>query len=811
MAIFLIDLRYAWYMAVRTPALTVAATVILALGVGTTTAVFSIVDAVLLRPLPYRHAEELVRLYEERPGATPALPGHYLSSLTYLAWRDRSTTLSGLAAHEANEHTVLVGDVAERIAAASVTPSFFEVMREAPALGRFFTRAEGASVGPPVAVLSDRFWRQRFGGDTTVIGRTLVSDGVPHTIVGVARAGFAFPAPDTAFWTAKDVTQPSGESSRREVAPLETLGRLSTGATPVQAAEEGTAIARATGPQPLGGELLFGAGGAPDVRAVPLLRDVTAAVRPALAVVSAGVLLVLLVACANVATLLLSRGMARQHELAVRAALGASRWRLTRQLLTESVMSCGAGGLLGLGVAWILVGALTVAAPPDLPRLDGVGLNWRVARAGAVISLVAAVLSALLPGLRGGATDAASLTVRESGMSVPGRRAARCRDLFLIGQATFAVVLAVGTALVARSFMNLTGVDAGYAPSGVMTARIYVPGSPERGYRVLTHVLDRLRTLPGVVAAGGGNMMPFSDATYLSGFAMPSLTTGEPIMARAREHAITPGYAESLGLELVEGRFFDDTDSPSTPTALVNEAFARQYLPPGPVAGHVVRTGLGSSDKPTMIVGVVRNVRKEGLGEPPQPDIYLPLRGDRWLLEIVVVLRTVEPSAWLGSALVTDLVHEADPTASVAKVAPLTSLVSASVAQPRFTAMVMGGFASIGLTVAAVGLYAALSFAVRQRRRELAIRAALGAGRRRLMGLVLRDGLVVVAAGACCGCVAAWWLALAFESAIFGVRPLDPVSYVTALACFVAIACVACLRPALQAAAIDPAVTLRQR
>jgi putative ABC transport system permease protein len=810
MMTFFTDLRYAWTTAVRAPALTLAAAGILALGVGTTTAVFSVVDAVLLRALPYHEDEGLVRLYEERAGATPALSGHLLSSLTYVAWRDGGRTLAGLTAFDENEHTVLTGDVAERLAAASVTPSFFTVMREAPALGRFFTLDEEAPGAAPVAVLSDRFWRERFGADAGVVGRTLLSDGVSHTVVGVARAGFAFPADGTAFWTVKQIEAPGGESTRRKVAPLQVLGRLADGVTAAQAAEEGTAIARATGPQSIESELLFGAGGPPVVRAVPLLREVTAPVRPALAVVSAGVLLVLLVACANVATLLLSRGMARQYELAVRATLGASRWRLTRQLLTESLVWCGAGGVLGIGLAWLLVRGLTVAAPADLPRFAGVGLNWRVVATGALITLIAAVLSALLPGLRGGATEAACLTVRDGGTWAAGRRSARWRDLFLIGQATFAVVLVVGTALVAHSFVNLTSVDAGYDARDVLTARLYVPGPPERGYQLMTHLLQRLRGLPGVAAAGGGNMMPFSDATYLSGFGMPSLTTGEPILARAREHAITPGYGESLGLELVEGRFFDATDSTSITPALVNETFARLYLLTGPVAGRLIQSGLGSSDKPTVIVGVVRDVRKERLDETPQPDIYLPLRSGRWMHEIVVVVRVVDSANGLGPALITALVHEADPTASVAKVTPLASLVSASVAQPRFTTMVMSGFASMGLAVAATGLYGALSFVVGQRRRELGIRAALGADRQRLLMLILRHGFVVVTAGAALGCAVAWWLARLLGSTLFGMTSDDPVSYAVALALFVIVALAACLRPALRAAATDPAETLKQ-
>jgi predicted permease len=809
------DARYALRMAFRNKGFTLAAVLTLALGIGAATAVFSVVHGVLLRPLPYPDSDRLVRLFEERPGAIAPLRDRFLNSATYRAWLEREPrTLEGIAAYREQEDIVAFEQGPVRLPGAAVSPELFSLLRATPEAGQFFREDAEKTGTESTVVVSERLWRQRFASDPNVLGRTLLIDNRPHTIIGVAQQGFYFPDRRALLWTPYAVSIPDGQGDMRKDSPILAIGRLKTAATPPQAAAEGTAAARAAG-QSLSADLLFGKGAPPIVHAQLLIDDVTASVRPALQVIGIGVMLILVVACANVANLLLSRGVARQQEFSVRAALGANRARLIQQLLTENLLLAVSGGAIGLLLGWAGVVAAPALAPVDFPRLDDIHMDFAVVAFAVVASLISAIFTGLVPALRSPEFHvSASVHVGDWGSITGSSRAnsRRTRNGLLIAEAALAVLLLIGASLLGRSFVHLIDVNPGYDATRVLTARIFVPSgfaSPERSAQILEAVLNRLRSMPAVSAAGGGNMMPLGESSFLSGFEMPSRDSGKPVMAQVLEYAVTPGYAEALGLQLRQGRLLNDQDVASATSAvLVNEEFARLYLPSARIVGRRYPTGLGSSGKVAEVVGVVGNVLKDGLTAKPQPEIYLALQNGMPMREINLLVRTKDDPMAVASAVRT-FVAEEEPSAAVAEVAPLNRLLSASVAQPRFATVVLGTFAILALLLAGGGLYAVLSYAVSQRRREFGVRAALGAGRSELVRLVLREGMSVTFIGLAIGLTAAALLTRFLQGVLFGVSPLDGVTFTAAPILLVGVAMAACIGPARRAARVDPAEVLR--
>ena len=819
------DARYALVTMRRSPGFAVAGLITLALGIGATAAVFSVVYGVLLRPLPYPDPERLVRLYEEHPGGTTAAGNRWLSNRTYDAWMEQPRTIEAAGGYSRYAYTVTFGEETVRLFGGELSPQVFGLLGATPALGRFFSRDEAAAGAAKVAVLTDRLWRERYGADPDVLSKPLVIDGEPHAIVGVARPDLSFPERRVLFWTPYLLPRadPQGPSTR----VFSAIGRLKPGISTAQAEAEGTAAARSM-PRPMSTELFFGKGGPVVVHVRPLADDMTATVGPALRVLAGAVALVLLIACANVANLFLSRGVARQRELALRAAIGASRGRLARQLLTESLVLAIGGGLAGLSLAWALVRVLPALAPTTFPRLDDVRLDWPVIAFTAVAAIFTAIASGVAPAIRGARFELSESLHGGDGSSAGGfrgRRARRLRDGLLVLEAAFAVMLLVGAALLGHSFARLMSVDAGYDAEHVLTARVSVPRNapPERMTQLIDGALERLRATPGVAAAGAANMIPLMSMTAITSFTLPAdAGGGKPTMTRALTYTITPGYAEALRLRLKEGRFFTEQDAAlvrpkadTTPATagirfmIVNEEFVRQYLTAGPVAGRRF-SDLAEKGTTTEIVGVVGTVLKDGNDRQPQPEIYfIPGTPTRRIVGWVnfVVRTTGDPAA--VSERMRTIVREVDPSAVVERVEPLTAMVSASVAQPRFATTVLGTFASLALALAAVGLYGVLSYGVSQRRRELGLRAALGAARADLVRLILREGLRATLVGVAVGLAAAAALTRLMEAVLFGVTPLDALAFTLAPLALLPVAVAACLLPALRAASTDPAVALR--
>ena len=796
------DLRIALRVFTRQTGLAVTALMTLALGIGVNTAIFSIAYGVLFRPLPYADHAGIVRLYEVHPGASPPLKGAWLSNFAYHAWQASRGAVGEIETYSSTTSTM--GDARpERLRTASVSPGLLEMLGIAPAAGRFFAESDALEGAPAVAVVSDGLWRERFGGGPFEPGRTLIVEDVEHEIVGLAPSSLGFPAGDVRLYTAR------AEPPRTGVAVFGAVARLATGASPDQAAAEGTRAARA-GDRPRVVNMLFGEGGPVEVRAEPFAREMTSAVRPALFALAGGAACLLLIACANVANLLLSRGVSRERELAVRASLGARRVDLVRQLLAEGLVVSAAGGLTGVALAAALVRALPAMAPADFPRLDAVALDVRALGFAIAATVGAGLLSSIVPAVRG-ARRRLVPALRDGAGASAGGRTARIRGALLAGEAAMAVMLLIAAMLLGRSFVELTRVDGGFDVDRVVSARVYLPGSA-RGEAdseaFLRDVLERLRSRPGVAAAGAGSMAPFSPSTAVASFTMTPPGRG-PVDARATVYVVTPGYAEALGLRLRAGRFLEERDrAGGLQAVVVNETFATTFLsglePVGLRFDSILARG-GASE----IVGVVGDVLKDGLERRPQPEAYVTTaHGYAIQREVNLIVRAAGDPVALVASLRQD-VQSVEPRAAVDSVRTLAGAVSESLSRPRFAATVLGAFATLATLLAAVGLYGVLSYSVSRRRREIGIRAALGASRGRLLALVVGEGLGVAAIGLVAGVAGAAALTRLLGALLFGVRPLDPITFLAAPAVLLVVALAACLLPARRAAATSPVVALR--
>ena len=803
------DVRHALRMMAMQRGFTAAALITLALGIGATTAIFSMVYGVLLRPLPYPEPDRLVRVSEEHPGGRSLVRSPMLSNFTYFAWSSTSEMVEHVAAYSVVEHTWQEESGASRVRGASVSPALFTLVRARARLGRVLAAADAAPGAPAVVVLSDGLWRERFGADPAIIGRQVTLDARPYTVVGVMPPDFYFPTRSARFWTTFRIARPE-ENPARPFSGFWAIARLRPGVTAAQAAAEGTSAARSVGPRPMAADLILGKGGPVVVRVTPLLDEMTSRVRPALLVLLVSVGLVLLIACANVTNLLLSRGVARQRELAVRAAIGAGQGRLVRQLVTEALVLSLVGGIIGTGLAALLTRAIPLLAPEDFPRLAEIGVDGVAVAFAIGAALVSGIVAGALPALRA-ARGGLFAPIREGAASA-GAQSRRLGMGLLAAEAAVAVVLLVGAALLGRSFVRLLQVDPGYDVAQVLMARVYMAAGQQAGdaeERFAAAVLERIRALPGVTAAGISNMAPFVPASAVMSITLEG--GGEPITARTLSYVITPGYAEALALRLREGRLFTEADlSAGVRPTIVNAEFVRMHLNDGkPVAGRRFSHPISGTTTTVEIIGVVDDVLKDGLDAQPQPEMYnLPREAFGLAVGMNLAVRTAGDPLGLV-APIRDAVRTVDGAAAIDDVETLGSRMSASVAEPRFAMAVLTAFAILALLLAAIGLYGVLSYQVLQRRRELGVRAALGASRSSLIGLVLRQGVTVAAAGIILGLLVAAWLTRLMQGLLFGVTPHDVVSFGAAPVLLLIVAVAATLIPARRAAAADPIEVLR--
>jgi predicted permease len=805
------DVRFAVRLLRRQPGYTLTAVATMALGIGATTVVFSVLHSVLLKPLPWPAGDRLVRISETRQRGTNRLVG-IVTNATYRALAEHSTALEAVGGWTSG--TVTLGGAGDpaRIESAPVTASLLSLLGARARLGTLFTERDEQPGGAPPVVISSGLWRERFGSASSVIGRTITLDGERCRIAGVMAESFSFPSDETKAWIPFYVPP----VVKNSLSMFRAIGRLRPDRTAAQATAEGTTLARNGGDIGMVAVAVFGSSGPTDVAVVPYLESQTKEVRPAILVLFAAVGLLLVTATANVASLQLARAATRRREIALRAALGAGGRRLVRQFLVENVLVGLAGGLAGLAIAVVMHRALPSLLPAGFPRLGEISINMTVLAVAAGASILTGILFGLLPALQARRVDLVA-SLAEGALAPVGfglrTHTARARALIMTGQVAVACVLLLGALLLARSFRALWLADRGYDPKNVLTASLPLPDASYTGARradLLSNLLDRLQALPGVRSAAIATVLPLTPGDLLASFRMPSPRGDGMIDAHAAIRQVSPGYFAALGVRVAEGRAFTDADSlTSAPVVIVNRSFASQYLVGRPV-GQSLPSSFSHGDQ-AEIVGVVEDVHHRGVNDATQPEIYVSYRQLNGGVEHDaprIILRTAASPTPLVPALRT-LVRELDPTTALDDVRTMEDRVSRSLAQPRLYAVLLGVFAAFALAVAAVGLFGVLSYGVAQRSREIGIRAALGARPASLVGLVVRQGLGMAVGGTLVGLALSFVLVKYLSTLLYGVTVYDAWSYAVVVAVLLGAATIACAVPARRAARVDPLQALR--
>jgi putative ABC transport system permease protein len=791
------DIRYALRSWRRAPGPIAAAIAALALGIGANTAIFSIVSGVLLRPLPYQNPERLVMVWQDMR-ARGGPQRDWISPGLFVEWRQRGTMFEQIAAIRGWTPNLTGVDEPERLRGAAVSPAYFAALGVAPAAGRALTEADDVPNGAPVVMISDALWSRLFNRDAGLVGRTILLDGQPTTVVGVMPAGFEPPVIAADVWSPIRI-DPS--RAPRGIVILRALALLRPGVSVAQAQAGMSAVALQLEQEDQEWERAR-------VAVIPLHDDIVGNVRQMLIVLSLAVALVLAIACANVMSLLLARAADRGREITIRTALGAGRGRIVRQLLTESLLLSSIGGIAGSILAIWGVAALVAVAPPSAPRLQDVRVDAGVLAFTALITLVTALVAGLAPSL------AAVRVHLNAGLRDGGREATgtgRLRAGLVVGEIAIALVLVVGAALLIRTLVALQHVDMGFEPAHVLSASVAPPRTqyrdPEALRQLFTRLVERAATIPGVRSAALTNMLPLTGGEMNLSFRIegrpPAATPGSEPVAGAR--IVSASYPTTLGMRLLQGRDLTPLDSANAPGAvLVNETMAKRYWPGASPLGAKIYLG----QLEAAVVGVVGDVHHRGPGTTPGAELYVPYLQFN-SRQAMLVLRTTGDPARMTAALRAAM-KEIDPALPLANVATLETLLDQSVAQPRFLAALLTGFALLAALLALVGVYGLLSFAVSRRVRELGVRMALGAGRARVLRLVLRQSAVLVIFGLAGGVALAVAVSRLLRTLLFGVRPDDPLTIAGMAAAIALAAFVASLPPALRAARIDPVVALRE-
>jgi predicted permease len=796
---FIQDLKYGLRTMRRGPGFTAVAVLTLALGIGANTAIFSVVNAVLLRPLPYRDPARLVTVLHD--GWKPVAPANFLD------WREQSRSFESIAAAQSWNLTMTGRDRPEQLNVLQTSAEMFHVLGVDAALGRTYTAGEDQPGREHVVVISHGFWQRRFGGSPDVIGRQVTLDGEPYTVVGVMPPDFQF-AP---FWaTHAEAWLPLNLGERvtdRRGQSLRVFARLKPGVTREQAQAEMEAINKRLEEQyPRANEGLT-------VSVDPLHEKVVGKSRPALLVILGAVGFVLLIACANVANLTLAKAASRRKEIAVRIALGAGRWRVIRQLLTESLMLSLAGGGGGLLLAYWSNTALASLGPDTLPRVRTVGLDANVLLFTLGLSVLVGLLFGLAPALRSVSTDLTeSLKDRARGSS-PDRRQERVRQLLVVGEIAVSLVLLVGGGLMMRSFLRLTSVEPGFDPRGVLTATVPLSGprysTDEQRAAFFRQLTTQLSSLPGVKSASAINHIPLGGDVWTYGFTVegrPAPPDAERPSAVYR--VVRPDYFRTMGATLLKGRDFTERDDASSPgVVIVNEALARWQWPGEELLGK--RITLNSEGTKTReVVGVVKDLKQGEWASESKPEMYLPHTQDASPRGMTLVIRASSDLSELGAEVRRE-VWAIDKDLPVSQVIGMEDVVAESVGQQRFNTLLIGVFAASALILAAVGIYGVMSHTVAQRTHEIGVRMALGARGRDVLGMVIRQGLVLTLFGLAVGLIGALALTRMMNSILYEVSATDPLVFGSVAAALTLSALLACYLPARRATKVDPLEALR--
>jgi len=815
------NLKFALRQFRRSPGFTVTAVLTLALGIGATTTIFSLVDGILLRPLAFPESERLVAVHtlEFSPGVAPTNPA-LASSLgvsypDFFAWRQQNRTFDSLASCDEVPRLFSKpnGEGARVLSAARVSANLFSTLGVPPALGRTFT-SEEEQAGHRVAILSHELWMTDFGGSPNVLGQTVKISDDPHVVIGVMPAGFHFPVGNPShFWTtfAADTERPFPKTSRRDDALLYVVGRLKSGTGIEQATADLTALQRSLAQQYSEDRNRLA------VSMVSLLEDNVGQYRPALSLLLAAVTVVLLIGCANVAGLLLARANSRRPELAVRTALGASRWQVLSQLLQEALVLALIGGAAGVGLAFALLRSGLRFVPRDLPRVHEIGLDVRVLAFALFLSIAAALIFGLLPGWRMSSVDPAN-ALRESGQGITaGRHRHRLHSALVIVETALGFLLLVGSGLLIRSMVNVLHIEPGFDTQRTLAFDIALtmkrfPDPAKVNF--LARVLPRLAALPGVEHASAGHPVPlywpWDNWTELTipGFPAPPDNLPGAVSAVAE-----PGFFETLSIPLLRGRTFAERDNdPKAPAvAIISRSFASRYFPGQDPIGRQFVPKLGhpgETDRPREIIGVVGDTRSEDLGNLYPPQFYLPYAQDPSHQRPQVVMKVAgDPLSYENE--IRKIVSEIDKNAPVFEYRAFTQDMAWEAAQPRFEALLVSAFAVMALLLSTVGLYAVLSFVVAERTHELGLRMALGADRSDILHLVLKRGLALACIGIGGGVVASVFATQLVNDLLFNVGRLDRAVFVIVALTLLTASTAATLVPAVRAMRLDPMRTLR--
>lgn len=810
------DLRYGARMLLRNPAVSAVAVVTLALGIGANTATFSIVNAVMLRPLPYQNPDRLVSLWTNVPehGRRPITPGNFVD------WKNQNTVFENMAAFSSSTVTLTGDGEPVQMMGANTSAGYFAVVGVEPMIGRLFHPEEYAPGKNQVVILGNAFWRSHYGGDRTIIDKTITLDGRSFTVTGVMPPGIypvwpttegriSFDESHQQFWL--PMAYNSRWAANRTAHALGVVGRLKAGITFAQAqAEMNTIGARL--------EQEHAENKGERIIVNPFMNEVVGDVRPALLTLLGAVGLVLLIACANIASLLLAQHAARSKEIAIRAALGAGRARLVRQFFIEALLLSVLGSTAGIALAEFGMSALLKIIPTKIPRLDQVQLDWQVLAFTLLLSLVTCLLFGMVPAWQATKPDLQPTLEHGVRTSGPGT-GQRFRQLLVVFQVSMAVMLVIAAGLLIKSFWRLRQADPGFTSNNVLSAHVTLAPQyhkPLKTNDFYNQLIERISVLPDVDAVAIAYDHPL-ESNMVDDFKIEGRTeseSGRP--ASANFQPVSWDYFRTVGMTIISGRpFTQQDDQDHSGVAIINEAFARQYLPQGKALGQriqpVLPAQIWNNERLTSfeVVGIVRNVKSAGWNAESEPTYYLPATQAPFQA-MTILVRTRNDPATLVSAL-RNAVQTIDPTQPVTNIRTLDQIVSDSIAQPRLNMLLMGLFGGLALILAAVGIYGLLSYAVTERTREIGTRMALGAQVPDVLRLVLKQGMTLALIGEVIGLVGAFALTRVIRGLLFGVAPTDATTFIAVAAVLTSVALLACYFPACRAAKVDPLVALRHQ
>ena len=801
------DLRYALRQLVKQPGFTILAVVALALGIGANTVLFSAINTIFFRPLAYPKPDQLVRVWGSFPEAQ-GLERANISWPRFTAWREQQQCFTDFAAQAFTGFTMTGRGEPENILGIRVTANFFSTLGVEPVLGRSFAAEDDRPGGPNIILLSHAFWQKRFGGDTAIVGRAITLDGKPFTVIGVLPPILRFPFVQNQVWLPR-VFEEEGlppDIIQRGTGYLLTLGRLEPGVTAKQADEQLHVIDRRyamANPEKVDSKA--------GLSVISMQEDLVGRQRPMLMTLFAAVGCVLLVACANVANLLLARFTARRKEVAVRTALGATRSRIVCQFLAESVLTAGIAGLLGILIATWGLDLLKKVAEDFLPRVLEISLDWRVLGFAVGLSLVTGLVLGFIPAWHASRSDPID-SLKDSSRGTTGRQAGRLRAGLLIAEVALSLVLLVGAVLLIDSFRRLQNVDPGFQPDGVATFALGLPAgaypNSEKQALFFQRALEKLATIPGVIHVAAASNLPASDNGNTRS---PAAVEGRPLPPVSDRlicirSTVSPGFFETFGIPIKQGRDFTWRDRSGAPdTVIISETLAGKLFPNENPIGHRLITGIQSI--PREVVGVCGDVRSENVSLPPAGEMYYPAAQiDGAFLNIVV--RSSRSAASLRKELVSTI-HSLDPGLPIERVQPYSEVLAQALADRRLSMYLLGGFAALALLLAGMGIYSVIAYSVAQRTNEFGIRFALGAAARDVVSLVMKEGLRLAIVGLVLGLGLSLGLTRLMQRLLFEVSPRDPFLYGGVALFICSVAAFACLVPALRATRIDPMQALR--